>query len=318
MADWRPSASLDNLRARAELLTSIRQFFDDRNVLEVETPLLARATATDVHIQSLQVSVEDRALAGISYLQTSPEFAMKRLLANGTGPIYQICKAFRDGEHSKRHNQEFTMLEWYRPAYSMAQLIDEVEQLVDVLLGIGEIQRLSYRELFLKFLQFDPHTISLDRLAAIAHEKMDLNSESLTRTDYLQLLLASCIEPMMPSNCFIYDFPVEQAALAKIEEDDQAQLVAKRFELYCSSMEIANGYFELTDATEQRSRLEADLEKRTELQLAQYPIDEKLIAALEHGIPDCAGVAVGVDRLLMLLTDSKDIDEVIAFPTTLT
>jgi len=318
VADWRPSASLDNLRARAELLTSIRQFFDDRNVLEVETPLLARATATDVHIQSLQVSVEDRALAGISYLQTSPEFAMKRLLANGTGPIYQICKAFRDGEHSKRHNQEFTMLEWYRPAYSMAQLIDEVEQLVDVLLGIGVIQRLDYRELFLKFLQFDPHTISLDRLAAIAHEKMDLNSESLTRTDYLQLLLASCIEPMMPSNCFIYDFPVEQAALAKIEEDDQAQLVAKRFELYCSSMEIANGYFELTDATEQRSRLEADLEKRTELQLAQYPIDEKLIAALEHGIPDCAGVAVGVDRLLMLLTDSKDIDEVIAFPTTRT
>jgi len=315
MADWKPGASVKNLRTRAEILANIRQFFANNKVLEVETPLLARTTATDVYIQSLEISNPLNNPAQTFYLQTSPEFAMKRLLGSGSGPIYQICKAFRQGETSKRHNPEFTMLEWYQPGYSMEDLMHEVEQLIDALLAYGPIQRLSYRELFQEHLDFDPHTISLESLKDIANRRFELGSDKLSKTDYLQLLLGKCIEPAMPANCFIYDYPVDQCALAAIENDETGASVAKRFELFCGGMEIANGYLELLDESEQRQRFETDRQKRKSLSLPEYPLDEKLLAALAHGIPPCAGVALGIDRLLMLATGATDIHEVLSFTT---
>jgi len=315
MADWKPGASANNLRARAEILANIRQFFADNNVLEVETPLLARTTATDVYIQSLEIANPLIDVPETLYLQTSPEYAMKRLLGSGAGPIYQICKAFRQGESSNRHNPEFTILEWYQPGYTMDDLMQQVEQLVDTLLAYGRIPRLAYRELFQEHLHFDPHTISLESLKDVASRRMELSGGQLSKTDYLQLLLAKSIEPVMPASCFIYDFPIDQSALAVIENDETGEAVAKRFELFCGGMEIANGYFELVDPAEQRKRFESDRQTRKSLSLPEYPIDEKLLAALEHGIPQCSGVAVGIDRLVMLVTGATDIRAVLSFTT---
>lgn len=315
MADWKPDASVEVLRSRAETLAKIRNFFAQRNVLEVETPLLAHSTATDVYIQSLTLDSQLSGSKETLYLQTSPEFSMKRLLANGIGPIYQICKAFRQGEASKRHNPEFTMLEWYQGGYSMNDLMDEVEQLVRSLLNCEAVSRFSYRDVFLYHFDIDPHSISFKDLKVLTNEKMDLSSDDLKKTDYLQLLFGKFIEPQLPAYCFIYDYPVEQAALAVIEEDAEGTPVAKRFELFCEGMELANGYFELLDPVEQRARFEADINQRREQNLPVYPVDEKLIAALESGIPSCAGVALGVDRLLMLLVKSTNISEVLSFTT---
>lgn len=315
MADWQPGASPEILRLRAEMLAKIRQFFADRNVLEVETPLLARTTATDVYIDSFEVAPPLAGEIENFFLQTSPEYCMKRLLASGSGAIYQICKSFRRGESSRRHNPEFTMLEWYRPDYSMKSLMDEVESLIRQLLNCEAIPRVSYRDLFQQQLQLDPHKIELDELRTIARSRLDIASDPLSRTDYLQLLLAQCIEPLMPPQCFVFDFPVAQAALATIAEDESATPVAKRFELFCGGVELANGYFELTDAVEQRARFEADLEARRMLKLPAYPIDEKLLAAMEQGLPSCAGVALGVDRLVMLAYGVANISEAMSFTT---
>lgn len=315
MADWKSGASVEVLRRRADTLSRIRYFFAQRNVLEVETPLLTHSTATDVYIQSLTLDSQVTGAKETLYLQTSPEFSMKRLLANGIGPIFQICKAFRQGESSRRHNPEFTMLEWYQPGYSMNDLMDEVELLVQSLLNCDAISRFSYRDVFLYHFDIDPHSISLKDLKVLTNNKMDLSSDDLKKTDYLQLLLGKFIEPQLPANCFIYDYPVEQAALAVIEEDSKGVPVAKRFELFCEGMEIANGYFELLEPAEQRARFEADINQRRDQNLPIYPVDEKLIAALESGIPSCAGVAMGVDRLLMLLVKSSNISEVLSFTT---
>lgn len=313
MVDWKPSASLQNLQRRAQLLANIRSFFSERGVLEVETPLLASATVPDVFIESIAAQVIDGASSSQKFLQTSPEYFMKRLLASGSGSIYQIAKAFRQEEKSKRHNVEFTLLEWYRVSYSLDQLMTELEQLLQEVLACGPIPRLSYRELFQQYLQIDPHQISLEDLQRLAAKEVDLSSTDLSRTDYLQLLLSNSIEPQLPPFCFIYDYPKEQAALAAIKEDEQGVAVAKRFELFGHTMELANGYFELSDAAEQRSRFEADNAMRMEKGLQTHELDENLIAALESGLPSCAGVAVGVDRLLMLLTGAKHIGEVISF-----
>ena len=317
MLNWLPGASAENLRKRAEMLAKIRHFFSDRNVLEVETPLLAHCTVTDVFIQSLRLETKLRGRTETLYLQTSPEYSMKRLLGSGIGPIYQICKAFREGETSTRHNPEFTMLEWYQPGYTMTALMDAVEQLLSVLLGYENISRYSYREVFLEKLDIDPHSISVEDLEVATRKRIDIYDGDLGKSDYLQLLMAHVIEPMLAENFFVYDFPVGQAALAKFEADEMDMTVAKRFELFCEGMEIANGYYELTDADEQRSRFEVDGEKRRKLGLPQYAIDEKLLAALDAGIPQSAGVAVGIDRLLMLLVGSSNIRDVISFTTDL-
>ncbi|MDA1371932.1 MAG: EF-P lysine aminoacylase EpmA [Proteobacteria bacterium] len=314
MVDWKPGATVDSLRVRAALLAEIRQFFSDRQVLEVETPLLARSTATDIYIQSLSTSISMGSSEETFYLQTSPEYAMKRILGSGVGPIYQICKAFRQAETSRRHNPEFSLLEWYQPGYSMLELMDEVEQLVTQLLNCGKIPRLSYSELFQQILGINPHAVMGDELRAIAESHVELGSKELSDTDYLQLLMTHCIEAQMPKNCFVYDYPVAQCALAQISEDQHGERVAKRFELYCQGMELANGYAELTDPEELRSRFKSDLHARQELGLPIYPEDERLLAAMEQ-LPDCAGVALGMDRLVMIACEATSIEKVISFTT---
>ena len=313
MLAWKPSAPLQNQRQRAKVLAQIRSFFAERDVLEVETPLLGRHTVPDVYIESMSVDVVDGASSIEYFLQTSPEFFMKRLLAHGSGSIYQIAKAFRQEEKGSRHNCEFTLLEWYRVSFSLEDLMNELEQLVQQLLGCDSIPRYTYRELFQQHLAIDPHTITLEELTALANSKLDLNAGDLSKTDYLQLLLAHCIEPKLPGYCFIHDYPEEQAALSTLAEDEMGTVVAKRFELFGNGMELANGYQELTDTAEQRARFESDNATRAAKGLTRRDIDERLMAAIESGLPSCSGVAVGVDRLLMLLVDAQQISEVISF-----
>lgn len=313
MVAWKPSAPLQNLRQRARMLAQIRGFFAERNVLEVETPLLGRHTVPDVYIESMPVDVIANGIVSQHFLQTSPEFFMKRLLADGSGSIYQITKAFRQEESSSRHNPEFTLLEWYRDSFPLEDLMSELEQLLQLLLDCGSIPRLTYREIFQQHLGIDPHTIALEQLEELANAEIDLNADGLSKTDYLQLLIAHCIEPKLPSYCFVHDYPREQAALSTLAEDESGNVVAKRFELFGGGMELANGYLELSDAAEQRARFDADNATRIEKGLAVHEIDERLMAALESGLPSCSGVAVGVDRLLMLLADAKHISEVISF-----
>jgi len=333
-ADWRPTASIERLRRRAEVLSAIRLFFADRDVVEVETPLLAGAPVTDVHLHALRTRYRGPGHDGglELWLQTSPEFAMKRLLAAGSGPIYSLGKSFRDGEAGSRHNPEFTMLEWYRPGWDHHRLMDEVEALLATVLGSGSGQcvadgsrqaptrphaeRLTYAEAFRRYVGVDPHRDDVAALATRAAELLDRPPPDLgdDRDGWLELLLSHAIEPQLgregPTS--IYDFPASQAALARVRRDDPP--VAERFETWVDGIELANGYHELTDATEQCRRFEADLAARRARGLPEVPVDGRLIAALEHGLPDCAGVALGVDRLVMLAADASRIDEVIAFP----
>ena len=315
MTDWQPGASTQTLKLRARLLATIRDFFAERDVMEVETPLLATHTVTDVNLESFPVNVQSSGSKPEStrYLQTSPEYAMKRLLAAGSGPIYQICKAFRQEEKSRMHNPEFTLLEWYRPGFSMHELMDEVADLMNVVLGEKDIPRLSYAEVFMRFLQIDPHSIDEETLQKLTREHINLGDTQLDATDCLQLLMNHCIEPELPGFCFIYDYPVAQAALAEVEYNEDGQQVARRFELYGGGMELANAYQELTDAATQRQRFEKDQEMRASRALPINPVDEKLLAALEHGLPPCSGIALGIDRLVMLAADAKTIHSVIAF-----
>ena len=308
--DWQPTTSTDMLLARATLLRQVRHFFAERQVLEVETPVLSRAAGTDPALASLKTSLGSRD----HYLQTSPEFAMKRLLASGSGPIFQIAKAFRDGEAGQQHNPEFTMLEWYRPGFTMVDLIDEVEALVSSLLTTGKARRITYAQLFQDSLGIDPFTTSLLELQAIAREKVDLVMESPHHDHWLDILFSHCIQPGLQEPVFITHYPPSQAALAKVESDENGTMAAMRFELVIKGLEIANGYLELTDPVEQARRFGQDQEQRKAMSLPEYPMDQHLLAALEHGLPDCAGVALGLDRLLMLITGAESIQQVISFP----
>lgn len=313
MVDWQSTATFNTLQARASLLQVIRQFFAERGVMEVETPSLSLGTVTDVHLASFPVpGLTDSGEPG--YLQTSPEYAMKRLLASGSGPIYQICKAFRREETSRQHNPEFTMLEWYRPGFSLPELMDEVGSLLQQVLDRSEIPRFTYQQLFQQHLQIDPHSIETQQLREVLLGKINMDISGLDDTDCLQLLMNHYIEPALPSACFVYDYPVAQAALARIEHDGQGVAVAQRFELYCGGMELANGYHELSDAEEQRPRFAKDQARRKELGLPSIAADQRLLAALEHGLPDCSGVALGVDRLLMVKLGVNSIEEVLSFP----
>jgi lysyl-tRNA synthetase class 2 len=302
-----------SLKLRASVLAEVRRFFAEREVMEVETPLLGNSTVTDVHLQSFEVRTHDPSQLPL-FLQTSPEYAMKRLLAAGSGPIYQIAKAFRAGERSRLHNPEFTLIEWYRPGFSLADLMDEVEQLIARLLCRQNIPRVTYGELFRANLNLDPHTIAFEELKQRSDELIDVRSADLDATDYLQLLMSQKIEPSLPDSCFIYEYPEAQAALSVVVPDAEGVPVAQRFELYVDGMELANGYFELTDAAEQRARFERDLVRRHQLGLPAVPVDEELLAAMEAGLPSCAGVALGLDRLLMALGKNRDICGVISYP----
>ncbi len=312
---WQASGSLENLRKRSAVIAQIRAFFSARDVLEVETPLLGHSTATDPHIHSFLVSPPDRLAEKFWYLQTSPEFPMKRLLADGAGSIYQICKVFRAEERGRLHNPEFTLLEWYRLGFDHHQLMTEIDALLHEILQTPRADRMSYGEVFRSYLGLDPYTCSITALQSCAQQHQ-LDCSSLNDQDkdfWLQLLISHCIEPFLGQErpLFITDFPAQQAALAKISEHNP--LAADRFELYFRGLELANGYHELCDASEQRRRFIEDNRQRERMGLSVIPLDENLLAAMKEGMPACAGVALGVDRLIMLACGANSIDEVISF-----
>lgn len=321
--NWQPTATLAHLQQRADILRKIRQFFYERGLLEVETPTLCSATVTDPYLHSLSTQVtQSHGETQRVYLQTSPEYCMKRLLAAGSGGIFQLCKAYRDDEIGTHHNPEFTMLEWYQPNFNHHQLMDEMDDLLQTVLQCGSAERLSYGALFLRYLDIDPHESDIATLKQCAKKNKLTwhNAEGSHASDdkdvWLQLLLSHCIEPHIGKETpvFIYDYPASQAALARIREDDPP--VAERFEVYFKGIELANGFHELADAEEQRQRFCNDLKKRTALNTPAVPLDEYFLAALESGLPDCAGVALGVDRLVMLALGCDELEAVLAFPLT--
>ncbi len=302
---WLPSASLEALKARADFNRYIREFFIQRNVMEVETPLLSKAAVSDVHLSPIKAHCLNRPY----YLQTSPEYAMKRLLAAGSGDIFQICKVFRDEELGARHNPEFSMLEYYRLNFDLISLKDEVAQLVGDYLQLQKRIDLTYRQAFELYAQFDPFTISDHDLLVMAQKYVgDL---VLNRDGCLDLLMTHAVEPNLPNNAliFISHYPASQAALAKTYENENGQWLAQRFELYVNGLELANGYQELTDVNEQKKRFQQDSESRDDIRLE----DQNFLAALEQGLPECAGVALGLDRILMLKMQATDIRTVLSF-----
>jgi lysyl-tRNA synthetase class 2 len=248
------------------------------------------------------------------YLQTSPEYAMKRLLTAHNEPIYQITKAFRQEEIGRYHNPEFTMLEWYRPGFNHHQLMDEMDELLQLVLKCQPAQRISYQDLFLTYLHINPHHATLEELSACATQHHIHVAAEITDCDtWLNLLASHCIDPKLGHDCpcFVYDFPASQAALARIQPGHPP--VASRFEVYIKGIELANGFHELQNAAEQRQRFEKNLAERKRQALRLLPIDELFLAALSHGLPDCAGVALGIDRLIMLATHNTHIEKVISF-----
>lgn len=321
MSDWRPCASPETLRARARLYAQCRGFFAERGVMEVTTPALSRATALDIHIHSW--TAQSQAF-GQYWLQTSPEFAMKRLLVAGSGPIYQICPVFREDESGRLHNPEFTMLEWYRPGYDHHRLMDELSDLLNVVAPDGSArmstQRLSYQEAVFQSVGIDPLAATAEILRTCLERLGIPVPENITPREaadvdfWLDLLLGLHVGPSLgrDSPLLIYDYPASQAALARVRPGSPA--VAERFELYWQGVEIANGYHELADAAEQRARFQKDQQRRREHGLAIPPLDENLLSALETGLPDCAGVAVGLDRLLMCLLGLDSVSATLAFP----
>lgn len=299
------------MESRARLLAGIRAFMAKRAVLEVETPLLSRAGNSDPNIEGMAVESPAR-----RYLRSSPEYPMKRLLAAGYRDIYELGRVFRAGEKGPRHNPEFTMLEWYRGGMSYLELAREVIELVrycaDGRFDNWPETLRSYRSLFLEHTGLDPFRCSETDLESCALDR-GIHAAALSHQEWLDLLLAEVIQPALPGETFtvVYDFPPEQAALARIRQDDPA--VAERFEIFLGQMELANGYQELTDPQEQRARFEREARLRKIRGEACPPIDERLLQALEHGLPECSGVALGVDRLLMSCLKLERIDAVLAF-----
>ena len=393
---WRPTASRATLEKRATLLARARRFFQDGGVLEVDTPMVVNAPVTDVHIHSARVDLCAPVPAGRQservadpppsfFLHTSPEYAMKRLLAAGSGDIYQICHVVRGLERGRLHNAEFTLIEWYRLGFTLDDLMSEVDALVRALLGpvatAHTSERLTYREVFLRELQLDPLSATLselqtaaDKLGFTANTPPSSNPPSETppagtsppgtpssgtspegtsprgtsssgtalsetappgshpsetapsgatntaaptihRDELLDFLMGAIIGPRLGRNAltFVHAYPASQAALARLDPQDPR--TAQRFELYCEGVELANGFHELSSPAEQRTRFTHDLNERRRLGLPTHPPDEFLLAALEAGLPDCSGVALGFDRTLMLATGSQTIDEVLPFPT---
>ncbi len=315
--DWRPAADLGALRLRATMLRETRDYFAQQGVMEVETPVLARATVTDIHLASLSTRV---AGLGDYYLQTSPEYAMKRLLAAGSGDIYQISRVFRDGERGTLHNPEFTLIEWYRIGFDADALMNDVAQLLTRLLAphcsLRPPERLAYREAMGAVAGIDPFTARVGKLVgALRQHRVPLPSPPPEERDgCLDLLMSMVVGPRLGAGrlTFVYDYPASQAALARVRGHDPD--VAERFEVYLDGVELANGFHELADAPEQRLRFQRDLAARQARGLDTPLIDERLLAALTAGLPDCSGVAVGFDRLVMRAAGVAGIDRVIAFP----
>jgi len=319
--NWQPTLTWQNAQKRAAILQQVRQFFAERNVVEVETPALSQGTVTDVYLDALTCKYNFLADSSAEqsvdlYLQTSPEFHMKRLLASGYGCIYSLAKAFRHEEAGRNHNPEFTMLEWYRIGFNQFDLMSEVSELLKAILGCNEPLFTSYQDIFNQTVSIDPLVASFDELVAVLEQHNKSADWLIDQNDtdaLLQFIFTEIIEPTIGIKHpqFIYDFPVAQASLARVSDEDPR--VAQRFECYYHGIELVNGFNELTDAAEQLNRFEQDNTKRASQGVPTRPIDENFIAALTHGLPQCSGVALGVDRLVMLAVDSKQIKEVVSF-----
>ncbi|MEI4220415.1 MAG: elongation factor P--(R)-beta-lysine ligase [Candidatus Dasytiphilus stammeri] len=315
---WQPNASINNLFTRASIIATIRRFFSDRNILEVDTPSLSQATVPDVHIDSFQTTFFKpgvRTSKKELYLITSPEYHMKRLLVAGIGPIYQICHCFRNRELGPLHNPEFTMLEWYRPQYNIYQLMNEVNELIDKIIHCGIAEKISYQDVFIRHLNIDPLATPIKELKQIV-KLLPGDSSNFINESYdtlLQLLLSHLVTSLVEFEkpIFIYNFPISQASLATINLDDER--VAERFELYYQGVELANGFQELTDSIEHRRRFECDNNIRTIIGKNKQPIDNKFLTAIKQGLPRCSGVSLGVDRLIMIALKIKELRQVITF-----
>lgn len=307
--DWLPTASIENLRFRSKALRKVRDFFYLRGAFEVETPVLSSYSATDVHLHQIQTTT------GYS-LHTSPEFAMKRLLAAHSGDIFQICRVFRQDEVSDRHNPEFTMLEWYRIGVDEFELMKEVVELVRWVSGDSTLasEVVTYREIFLRLGLPDPHQASLVQLKSATLKYLHSDAGLWSRDDCLDALMALVVEPQLPKDrlIFIHNYPASQASLARYHYEDDIK-VGRRFELYWQGLELANGYYELTDPEEQGRRFNQESKLRVEAGLSQPMIDRNFLNAMEAGLPDCSGVALGFDRLMMILLKVKSIREVVSF-----
>ena len=313
-SSWQSSANIEVLTRRARMLQDIRAFFDARQIMEVETPLLSRSSATDVHLQSFSTDFKDKK----RYLNTSPEFAMKRLLAMHRRAIYQVCKSFRVDEIGPNHNPEFTLLEWYRPGFSLSQLMTELELLL-VAIGINNvaINRVSYKMLFEQYAGINPHHVTSQQCRDRALEygiEIPVGLEDDV-DEWLDWLLTQCVLPTLDKEQFtiIYDYPQSQCALARCYRNESDEMVAARFELFYGEIELANAFDELTDAQEQERRFNSENGERAEAGLPVQPIDRHLLAALQYGLPPCSGIALGLDRLLMMLCAKKQVADVLTF-----
>lgn len=321
---WAPACNRERLRVRARLLRTIRDFFEERGVLEVETPLLCRHTVTDPHLslfESAYAPAGNGAAKQVFFLQTSPEFAMKRLLAAGSGPIYQICKAFRNGEAGRWHNPEFTLLEWYRPGFGLTELTDETEALLLRLIGgcrtLDASERLAYSDVFRRRTGIDPiaaDLVEFDRCARRLGypEASGLCGES--RSTWLDFLFSHAVQPGLGKGriSFVHGFPACLPSLAR-RRDGEPEVV-ERVEVFLDGVELANGFHELTDTQEQEYRFDVDIAALRKSTGECREKDRRLLAALRAGLPDCSGIALGIDRLLMIITGANRIAEVLAFP----
>ncbi len=325
--DFLPTASLDVLRLRSRLLTCTRRFFDERGYWEVETPLLSHDAAVDSHLEAFET--RERPAGPALYLQTSPEFCMKRLLVAGADAIYQLGRVFRRGELGRRHNPEFTMIEWYRAGDDYGRQMQVVEDLVANVFAaanayggpsavpIVPFRRTTYRDAFRRALGVDPFSLTPGECAELATSRLSAVPAGMSESnqdDWLNLLLAEFVEPFLGVDGpeFVYDYPASQAALARVRAGDPP--VAERFELYIRGVELCNGYGELTDAQELRRRIAAESARRTAANQSPLPVGNRLVEAMDRGLPECSGVALGFDRLVMLAAGAATIAEVLAFP----
>ena len=317
---WQPCCDLQHLRRRAQMLSAIRQFFAERLVLEVETPLLCQATGTDPQLDFFSTRLNAVPDLDTLYLQTSPEFAMKRLLAAGSGDIYQICKAFRNGESGRQHNPEFTILEWYRLDFDLPALMAEVAELLQCLLPeqLWDVQIHSYQSIFAQATGLDALVFHKQLYVEAAVGLGLAEAEAICGDDeslWLDFLFSHCVQPSLQGAVIwlIHGYPAKQSSLARLNTEDPR--VAERFEVLIQGMELGNGFYELCDAGEQERRFDAEIAARESQGLPAVIKDQRLLAALQSGLPECSGIAIGLDRLLMLATHAMAIEEVLAFPT---
>ena len=319
--EWQPTCSIGILGLRAQLFDDIRRFFSARAVLEVETPLLSYSSGTDPQLDFFTTDYCSPPLQHTLFLQTSPEFAMKRLLAAGSGSIYQICKAFRNGESGRFHNPEFTLLEWYRVGFTLPQLMDEIAELMAVLFKdhrtLNLTQRFSYQEIFQRYTDLNPLEFAYQDYCTYARDNRLSEAVSICGYDHglwLDFIFSHKVQPQLGENavCMVYGYPACQSSLARINEYNSQ--ITDRVEVFINGIELGNGYFELINADEQGRRFDEEIAIRQQSKRPVTVKDKHLIAALEAGLPECSGMAVGLDRLLMLLASSTTINEVLNFP----